>query len=86
MASSCRRALALIAMSSDGELHDPDEQAWLQRHLRTCGKCRLSREAARQASAAYREWPPAAMPLGMGSRIRNVEPAPTRLSTSKRPP
>lgn len=86
VASSCRRALALIAMSSDGELHDPDEQAWLQRHLRTCGKCRLSREAARQASAAYREWPPAAMPLGMGSRIRNVEPAPTRLSTSKRPP
>lgn len=65
VAGSCRRALALIVMTWDEELHDADERAWLQRHLRTCGKCRLSRQAVREASAAYREWPPAATPLGL---------------------
>ena len=64
VAGSCRRALALIVTDWDEELHD-DERAWLQRHLRTCGKCRLSRQAVREASAAYREWLPAATPLGM---------------------
>ena len=65
LASSCGRALALIVMHWDGELDDVDERHRLQRHLRTCGKCRLSQEAVRQASASYREWPPAATPLGL---------------------
>jgi DNA-directed RNA polymerase specialized sigma24 family protein len=65
VASSCRRALALIVMHWDGELHDGGEREWLQRHLRTCGKCRLSQEAVRQASTSYRDWPAAPVPLGM---------------------
>ena len=69
LAASCRRGLALIAMNWDGELADVDERAWLQAHLRTCGKCRLSQEAARQASASYREWLPAAPPLGMRESV-----------------
>jgi DNA-directed RNA polymerase specialized sigma24 family protein len=69
LGSSCRRALPLIVMHWDGELRDGAERGWLQRHLRTCGKCRLSQEAARQASAAYRDWPPAAAPLGMRESV-----------------
>lgn len=65
VAGSCRRALALIGMDWDEEPLDDDERAWLRRHLRTCGKCRLSRQAVREASAAYREWLPAATPLGL---------------------
>ncbi|HEV3377102.1 MAG TPA: hypothetical protein VG126_07465 [Thermoleophilaceae bacterium] len=65
LASSCRRALVLIVMHWDGELHDGGEREWLQRHLRTCGKCRLSQEAVRQASTSYRDWPAAPVPLGM---------------------
>jgi DNA-directed RNA polymerase specialized sigma24 family protein len=65
LADSCRRALALIVMNWDGELDDDGEQSWLHDHLRTCGKCRLSQAAARHASASYREWLPAATPLGM---------------------
>jgi predicted DNA-binding protein (UPF0251 family) len=65
VAGSCRRALTLIVMDWDEEPLDDDERAWLRRHLRTCGKCRLSRQAIREASAAYREWPPAATPLGL---------------------
>jgi predicted DNA-binding protein (UPF0251 family) len=65
LADSCRRALGLIVMSWDGELHDAGDRAWLQRHVRNCGKCRLSQDALRQASASYREWLPSATPLGM---------------------
>jgi hypothetical protein len=65
VADSCRRSLALIAMDWDDELQDVEERDWLQRHLRTCGKCRLSQEAAREASATYRAWLPAAAPVGM---------------------
>jgi DNA-directed RNA polymerase specialized sigma24 family protein len=72
LAGSCRRALALIVMDWDGELEEADERAWLRDHLRTCGKCRLSRQAARQASASYREWPPAAAPLGMRESLPDV--------------
>ena len=52
-------------MDWDEELHDDEQRAWLRRHLRTCGKCRLSRQAVREASAAYRRWLPAAVPLGL---------------------
>jgi DNA-directed RNA polymerase specialized sigma24 family protein len=65
VAGSCRRGLALIVMDWDEEPLDDDERSWLRRHLRTCGKCRLSRQAVREASAAYREWLPAATPLGL---------------------
>jgi hypothetical protein len=65
VAGSCRRALGLIVKDWDEELHDAEERAWIQRHLRTCGKCRLSRQAVREASAAYRERLPAAVPLGL---------------------
>jgi DNA-directed RNA polymerase specialized sigma24 family protein len=65
VAASCRRALALIAMGWDRELHDGDQRDWLQHHLRSCGKCRVSQDAAREASVAYRAWPPAAPPVGM---------------------
>jgi len=65
VAGSCRHALALIVMEWDEDLHDDGERAWLQRHLRTCGKCRLSRQAVREASAAYRQWMPAAAPPGL---------------------
>jgi hypothetical protein len=65
VAGSCRRGLALIVMDWDEELHGDEDRAWLQRHLRTCGKCRLSRQAVREASAAYRERLPAAAPLGL---------------------
>jgi predicted DNA-binding protein (UPF0251 family) len=61
----CRRALPLMAMDWDGELHGRDDRHWLQRHLRTCGKCRVSQEAAREASVSYRAWPPAVAPMGM---------------------
>jgi DNA-directed RNA polymerase specialized sigma24 family protein len=63
--SPCRHALALIVMALDGELRDPEERVSLQGHLRTCGKCRMSQAAAREASVAYRAWPPAAIPAGM---------------------
>jgi DNA-directed RNA polymerase specialized sigma24 family protein len=72
LAGSCRRALALLAMDWDDELDDADERPWLQRHLRTCGKCRLSQQAARQASASYHEWRPAAAPLGMRESLLDV--------------
>jgi DNA-directed RNA polymerase specialized sigma24 family protein len=75
VASSCRRALALIVMHSDGELHDAGERAWLRRHLRTCGKCRLSQEAVRQASTCYRDWPAAPVPLGMRESLSSSDPA-----------
>jgi DNA-directed RNA polymerase specialized sigma24 family protein len=72
VAGSCRRALALIVMDWDEELHDDEERAWLQRHLRTCGKCRLSRQAVREASAAYRERLPAAAPLGLRESLMDA--------------
>jgi DNA-directed RNA polymerase specialized sigma24 family protein len=65
VADPCRRALPLIAMNWDGEETDPEERSWLQSHLRTCGKCRSSQEAMREASTSYRAWPPAPVPLGM---------------------
>lgn len=97
VASSCGRALALIVMHWDGELHDADERHWLQRHLRTCGKCRLSQEAVRQASASYREWPRAATPLGLRESLLDAaesgvaSDSPERLAagsetSSRRPP
>jgi DNA-directed RNA polymerase specialized sigma24 family protein len=57
VAEACRRALPLIAIRLDGELRDGDERDQLQGHLRTCGKCRVSQEAMREADAAYRAWP-----------------------------
>jgi hypothetical protein len=90
VATSCRRALALIVMHWDGELHDPGERTWLQRHLRTCGKCRLSQEAVRQASTCYRNWPAAPVPLGMRESLSPSVPAgrPAAGSgrSSRRPP
>jgi DNA-directed RNA polymerase specialized sigma24 family protein len=63
--SPCRHALALIVMALDDELRDHGERDSLQRHLRTCGKCRMSQAAAREASVAYRAWRPAAIPTGI---------------------
>jgi hypothetical protein len=65
VADSCRRALALIAGDWDGERYDRPERDWLRGHLRTCGKCRVSQKAAREASTAYRAWTRAAPPLGI---------------------
>jgi Sigma-70, region 4 len=50
----CRRALPLIARRDDRELGEDGDRDWLERHLRSCGKCRLYTEAMREASAAYR--------------------------------
>lgn len=90
VASSCRRALALIVMHWDGELHDVDERTWLQGHLRTCGKCRLSQEAVRQASTSYRDWPAAPVPLGMRESLSSsappARPAAGSGRSSRRPP
>jgi DNA-directed RNA polymerase specialized sigma24 family protein len=90
VAGSCRRALALIVMHWDGELDDADKRAWLQRHLRTCGKCRLSQEAVRQASASYRDWPAAPVPLGMRESLSASDPADRQAAgsgrSSRRPP
>lgn len=69
VANRCRRALALIVMGLDGELPDADERRWLRRHLRSCGKCRVSQDAAREASASYRAWPAAATPMGMRESV-----------------
>ena len=57
VAEPCRRTLPLIAMRLDGELRDAGERRRLQAHLRTCGKCRLTQEAMRDADATYRAWP-----------------------------
>jgi Putative zinc-finger len=57
VAEPCRRTLPLIAMRLDGELEDAGERRRLQAHLRTCGKCRLTQEAMRDADAGYRAWP-----------------------------
>jgi DNA-directed RNA polymerase specialized sigma24 family protein len=97
VARSCRDALALMVMDWDEELDDDEERAWLQRHLRTCGKCRLSRQALREASAAYRQWMPAAAPPGLresllgaaeGSLGGEAARGPAALSgtSSRRPP
>jgi DNA-directed RNA polymerase specialized sigma24 family protein len=90
VAGSCRRALALIVTHWDGELDDADARAWLQRHLRTCGKCRLSQEAVRQASASYRDWPAAPVPLGMRESLSARDPADRPAAgsgrSSRRPP
>jgi hypothetical protein len=75
LADSCRRALALIADDWDGERYDGGERDWLRGHLRTCGKCRVSQEAAREASIAYREWAPAAPPLGLRESLLATGPA-----------
>ena len=75
VADSCRRALALIAGDWDGERFDGGERDWLRGHLRTCGKCRVSQEAAREASAAYRAWTPAAAPLGLRESLLATGPA-----------
>jgi DNA-directed RNA polymerase specialized sigma24 family protein len=89
VASSCRHALALIVTHWDGELHDAGERAWLQRHLRTCGKCRLSQEAVRQASS-YRDWPAAPVPLGLRESLPASDPADRPAAgsgrSSRRPP
>jgi DNA-directed RNA polymerase specialized sigma24 family protein len=78
VAPSCRRALALIVMNWDGELDDAEEREWLQRHLRTCGKCRMSQEALRQASVSYHEWLPGAPPLGMRASLLDAGGGPSR--------
>jgi DNA-directed RNA polymerase specialized sigma24 family protein len=87
---SCRRALALIAMDWDSELRDGEEQDWLRRHLRTCGKCRLSQKAAREASATYRAWPIAAPPMGLPESLLStdlpVQPAAGSETSSRSPP
>jgi hypothetical protein len=75
LADSCRRALALIAGDWDGERYDRGERDWLRGHLRTCGKCRVSQEAAREASIAYRAWSPAAPPLGLRDSLLATAPA-----------
>jgi hypothetical protein len=75
LADSCRRALALIGGDWDGERCDGGERDWLRGHLRTCGKCRVSQEAAREASIAYRAWSPAAPPLGMRESLLASEAA-----------
>jgi hypothetical protein len=75
LADSCRRALALIAGDWDGERCDRGERDWLHGHLRTCGKCRVSQEAAREASIAYRAWSPAAPPLGLRDSLLATAPA-----------
>jgi Sigma-70, region 4/Putative zinc-finger len=75
LADSCRRALALIAGDWDGERCDRGERDWLRGHLRTCGKCRVSQKAAREASATYRAWTPAAPPLGMRESLLATAPA-----------
>jgi DNA-directed RNA polymerase specialized sigma24 family protein len=69
VAEACRRALPLIAMRLDGELRDGDERDQLQGHLRTCGKCRVSQEAMREADAAYRAWPPEDPPRDLAERL-----------------
>jgi hypothetical protein len=90
VAESCRRALALIAMDWDSELHDGEERDRLRSHLRTCGKCRVSQRAARQASATYREWPAAALPLGLRESLPSSDPGESRAAgserSSRRPP
>ena len=90
VANSCRRALGLVVMHWDGELHDGDERTWLQRHLRTCGKCRLSQEAVRQASASYRDWPAAPVPLGLRESLPASDPVDRPAAgsgrSSRRPP
>jgi hypothetical protein len=75
VADSCRRALALIAGDWDGERFDGGERDWLRGHLRTCGKCRVSQKAAREASTAYRAWTPAALPLGLRESLLATAPA-----------
>jgi hypothetical protein len=84
VAESCRRALALIAMDWDSELHDGGERDRLRTHLRTCGKCRVSQRAARQASATYREWPAAALPLGLRESLPSSDPAESQGAESER--
>lgn len=74
LADSCRRALELIAGDLDGEECDGAERDWLRRHLRTCGKCRVSQKAAREASIAYRAWTPAAPPLGLRASLLATGP------------
>ena len=75
LADSCTRALALIVMDWDGELHDGAERGWLRGHLRTCGKCRVSQEAAREASATYGAWLRAAPPMGLRESLFSTDPA-----------
>jgi hypothetical protein len=75
LADSCRRALALIACDWDAERCDRGERDWLRGHLRTCGKCRVSQEAAREASIAYRAWSPASPPLGLRDTLLATAPA-----------
>ncbi len=57
----CRRALAMLAATQDGEdSGDP----WLDEHISDCETCRLSREAMEEAGVSYRAWiPVAAAPL-----------------------
>ena len=90
VADSCRRALALIVMDWDGELRDGDARDALRSHLRTCGKCRVSQKAAREASATYRAWHPAALPLGMRESLLATDsaerPAAGSETSSRRPP
>jgi RNA polymerase sigma-70 factor (ECF subfamily) len=57
----CRRALAMLAATQDGEdAGDP----LLDEHVSDCETCRLSREAMEEAGVSYRAWVPvAAAPL-----------------------
>jgi hypothetical protein len=76
VAEPCRRTLPLIAMRLDGELDDAGERGRLQAHLRTCGKCRLTQEAMRDADAAYRAWPQEQPPPELAALVLTVaEPA-----------
>jgi DNA-directed RNA polymerase specialized sigma24 family protein len=73
LADSCERALGLIVMDWDGELRDGAERERLRGHLRTCGKCRLSQEAAREASATYGAWLRAAPPMGLRELLLSTD-------------
>jgi DNA-directed RNA polymerase specialized sigma24 family protein len=76
VAEPCGRALPLVAMRLDGELRDGEERDRLQAHLRTCGKCRLTQEAMRDADATYRAWPQEQPPPELATLLLTVaEPA-----------
>jgi DNA-directed RNA polymerase specialized sigma24 family protein len=72
VAEPCRRVLPLIAMRLDGELRDAEQGMQLRAHLRTCGKCRVSQEAMRDADAAYRAWPREPPPPGLGELLHFI--------------
>jgi DNA-directed RNA polymerase specialized sigma24 family protein len=70
----CARAMPMMASLIDGQLQEPAERAWLDRHLDGCERCVQTRQALNEADLSYRAWLPAPVPMSLWADPRLERP------------